>query len=43
MGELNGRGRVREAAFGAQVAKYLSYFGYKRVLQLSANMGYPFK
>jgi hypothetical protein len=40
--QLTGRGRVRGPAFGKQTAKYLDFFGYKRVLTLATNMGYPF-
>ncbi len=41
--ELTGRGRVHDdARFALQVHKYLIYFGYKRVLALAKNMGYPF-
>jgi hypothetical protein len=42
MGELTGRGRVRGSEFAQQAAKFLKYFGYKRVVTLAANMGYPF-
>jgi len=42
MGELTGQGRVRTAAFAKQVAMFLKYFGYKRVLTLGTNMGYSF-
>ncbi len=42
MGELTGRGRVRGRKFAQQVASFLSYFGYKRVLSLAGNMGFAF-
>jgi len=40
--ELTGSGRVRKRNFARQVARYLSYFGYERVLTLVKNMGYTF-
>lgn len=41
--ELTGKGRVHDdIRFGVQVHKYLSFFGYKRVLTLAESMGYPF-
>jgi hypothetical protein len=41
--ELTGTGRVHdEPKFGVQVAKYLKYFGYKKVLRLATRLGHPF-
>jgi hypothetical protein len=41
--ELTANGKVHDdARFGVQVAKYLTYFGYDRVLTLAKSMGYPF-
>jgi hypothetical protein len=41
--ELTGKGRVHDdIRFGVQVGKYLSYFGYAKVVVLARNMGCPF-
>jgi hypothetical protein len=41
--ELTGRGRVHDdIRFGVQVGKHLEYFGYRGVLVLAKDMGYPF-
>jgi hypothetical protein len=41
--ELAGNGKVHDdPRLGVQVAKYLRYFGYKKVLILATAMGHPF-
>jgi predicted nucleotidyltransferase len=40
--ELTGHGRVHNVKFGNQVAKYLDFFGYDRVVKLAEDMGRPF-
>lgn len=41
--ELTGRGRVHDdTRLGIQVQKYLTYFGYERVVSLARGIGYPF-
>jgi hypothetical protein len=41
--ELTAKGRVHDdIRLAFQIAKYLSYFGYGRVLTLARSMGYPF-
>ena len=42
MGELTGRGLIYNAKFAKQVARYLAFFKYTRVLTLGDKMGYPF-
>lgn len=39
--QLAGRGQIHGSDFARQVAKYLDFFGYKRVLTLAKNMGHP--
>jgi predicted nucleotidyltransferase len=40
--ELTGHERVHNVDFGNQVAKYLDFFGYDRVVKLAKGMGHPF-
>jgi hypothetical protein len=41
--ELVGQGRCHNSPeFGEQVAKYLTYFGYRRVMTMAKNMGHRF-
>jgi hypothetical protein len=41
--ELVGQGRCHNSSeFGEQVARYLTYFGYGRVITMAKNMGHRF-
>ena len=39
---INGYGKVHSDEVAAQINKFLNYFDYKAVMQLSASMGYPY-
>jgi hypothetical protein len=39
---LAGKGKVRSGEFGAQVGKFLVYFGYRAVIDLIESAGYRF-